>query len=398
MSNITRCVQYALKSLGIDEPDLDKLECYIGPPLIDSFQRYHGLSLEQAQIGVAKYRERFRDTGIFENEVIAGIPEVLEELKKRGYVMALATSKPEEFALRITKHFHLAQYFEIEVGSGMNGELKYKADVIAEVLRRIAQKHPEQDMAEIEADSVMIGDRVHDIEGAKKCKIESVGVRFGFAKPGELEEAGADEIVATPEELLELIGEQKTALRIRHLFLPVWMKGSEKENPFILAAQKAGIMVEYLKKGDEIRAGELTVSVLHPGAGEDYTGEENAGSVVLQLSCGACRALLTGDLEGSGEEEVLGAAERCQILKVAHHGSRNSTSEAFLNRIQPQISLISCAWPGRYGHPHRELLERLRACKSHIYGTPVDGAVTVQLKRDRLAVHGYRSDVEFPVS
>ena len=148
---ITRCVQYALKSLGIDEPDLDKLECYIGPPLIDSFQRYHGLSLEQAQMGVVKYRERFRDTGIFENEVIAGIPEVLEELKKRGYVMALATSKPEEFALRITKHFHLAQYFEIEVGSGMNGELKYKADVIAEVLRRIAQKHPEQDMAEIEA-------------------------------------------------------------------------------------------------------------------------------------------------------------------------------------------------------------------------------------------------------
>ena len=123
---ITRCVQYALKSLGIDEPDLDKLECYIGPPLIDSFQRYHGLSLEQAEIGVAKYRERFRDTGIFENEVIAGIPEVLEELKKRGYVMALATSKPEEFALRITKHFNLSQYFEIEVGSGMNGELKYK--------------------------------------------------------------------------------------------------------------------------------------------------------------------------------------------------------------------------------------------------------------------------------
>ena len=95
---------------------------------------------------------------------------------------------------------------------------------------------------------------------------------------------------------------------------------------------------------------------------------------------------------------TLGAAERCQILKVAHHGSRNSTSEAFLNRIQPQISLISCAWPGRYGHPHRELLERLRACKSHIYGTPVDGAVIVRLKRDRLAVHGYRSDVEFPVS
>lgn len=199
-------------------------------------------------------------------------------------------------------------------------------------------------------------------------------------------------------ELLEQIGEGKTALRIRHLFLPVWMKGSEKENPFILAAQKAGIMVEYLKKGDEIRAGELTVSILHPGAGEDYTEEENAGSVVLQLSYGTCRALLTGDLEGSGEKAVMETAERCQILKVAHHGSRNSTSEVFLNRIKPQISLISCAWPGRYGHPHRELLERLRACESHIYGTPVDGAVTVRLKRDRLVIHGYRSDAEFPVS
>lgn len=199
-------------------------------------------------------------------------------------------------------------------------------------------------------------------------------------------------------ELLEQIGAGKTALRIRHLFLPAWMKGSEKENPFILAAQKAGIMVEYLKKGDKIHAGELTVEVLHPRAGEDYTGEENAGSVVLQLSCGACRALLTGDLEGSGEEKVMAAAGRCQILKVAHHGSRNSTSEAFLNRIQPQISLISCAWPGRYGHPHQELLERLCTCQSHIYGTPVDGAVTVRLKGKRLLVRGYRSNMEFPVS
>ena len=92
-------------------------------------------------------------------------------------------------------------------------------------------------------------------------------------------------------------------------------------------------MVEYLKKGDEIRAGTLTVSVLHPGVGEDYAEEENAGSIVLQLSYGTCRALLTGDLEGSGEEAVMDAAERCQILKVAHHGSRNSTSEEFLNRV-----------------------------------------------------------------
>ena len=149
-------------------------------------------------------------------------------------------------------------------------------------------------------------------------------------------------------ELLELIGEQKTALRIRHLFLPVWMKGSEKENPFILAAQKAGIMVEYLKKGDEIRAGELTRIGASSGSGRRLYGRGKRRKCLYTAFLPVpAAALLTGDLEGSGEEEVLGAAERCQILKVAHHGSRNSTSEAFLNRIQPQISLISCAWPGR---------------------------------------------------
>lgn len=201
---ITRCVQYALQSFGIEEPDLDKLECYIGPPLIESFQQYHGLSCDTAKAAVAKYRERFKDIGIFENEVIEGMPNVLKVLQDRGYIMALATSKPEEYALRITKHFNLAQYFQIEVGSGMNGELKYKSDVINEVLKRIKEKFPEQTIEEIKADSVMIGDRLHDIEGAGQCGIESVGVRFGFAKPGELEEAGADEIIETPNELLEL--------------------------------------------------------------------------------------------------------------------------------------------------------------------------------------------------
>lgn len=198
-------------------------------------------------------------------------------------------------------------------------------------------------------------------------------------------------------ELLDLIGEQKTALTIRHVFLPIWMKGSEKEKPFILAAQKAGIMVEYLTKGDEIQAGKLLIQVLHPEKNELYQKEENAGSVVLQLSAGACRALLTGDLEGEGEEAVAEESGICQILKVAHHGSRNSTGEAFLRCVQPKISLISCEWPGQYGHPHRELLERLAACKSHIYGTPVDGAVTVRLAGAKLQVRGYRSSREFPV-
>lgn len=201
---ITSCVQYALRYFGIEEPDLDKLECYIGPPLIESFQVYHGLSKEQAETAVEKYRERFRDTGIFENEVIDGIPEVLKALKEKGFELALATSKPQEFALRITEHYHLAQYLTVQVGSGMNGERKYKADVIEAVFEEFAKRYPEETIPALKADAVMIGDRLHDIEGAKQCQIESVGVRFGYAKDGELEAAGADEIVATPQELLEL--------------------------------------------------------------------------------------------------------------------------------------------------------------------------------------------------
>ena len=329
-------------------------------------------------------------------EIAAEVAEIVAKGGKRPHLAAILVGHDGG-----SETYVAAKVKACEVCGFKSSLIRYEADVTEEEL--LAKVRELNEDADVDGFIVQLPLPKHISE---QKVIETIDYRkdvdgFHPINVGRMSIGLPCYVSATPNgilELLELIGEQKTALRIRHLFLPVWMKGSEKENPFILAAQKAGIMVEYLKKGDEIRAGELTVSVLHPGAGEDYTGEENAGSVVLQLSCGACRALLTGDLEGSGEEEVLGAAERCQILKVAHHGSRNSTSEAFLNRIQPQISLISCAWPGRYGHPHRELLERLRACKSHIYGTPVDGAVTVQLKRDRLAVHGYRSDVEFPVS
>ena len=205
---ITSCVQYALKFFGIEEPDNDKLLSYIGPPLIESFQEYHGLTQEQAKIAVEKYRERFKDIGIFENDVIDGIDEVLSELMKNGFVLALATSKPQEFAVRIMEHFDLSRYFTVEMGSGMNGERKYKADVIEAVIEKLAKMYPQEDISSIKADSIMIGDRLHDIEGAKQCGIESIGVRFGYAKEGELEEAGADYIVSTPQELLRLLTEE----------------------------------------------------------------------------------------------------------------------------------------------------------------------------------------------
>lgn len=104
---ITTCVQYALHSFGIEEPDLDKLEPFIGPPLRDSFMEFYGFTPEQAEKAVAKYRERFQDTGIFENEVYAGIPEMLKNLQSNGYFLAVASSKPQVYVERILEHFDL---------------------------------------------------------------------------------------------------------------------------------------------------------------------------------------------------------------------------------------------------------------------------------------------------
>ena len=118
---ICTCVQYALKAMGIDEPDLDKLEPFIGPPLKDSFMNFYHMSEEQAEAAIAKYRERFADVGIFENKVYDGIPEMLKNLQANGMELAVASSKPEVFVERILEHFGIRKYFKAVVGSELDG-------------------------------------------------------------------------------------------------------------------------------------------------------------------------------------------------------------------------------------------------------------------------------------
>ena len=195
---ITKCVQYALKHFGIEE-ELSNLLCFIGPPLVDSFMQFYGFDEEKAKLAVDKYRERFRDIGIFENGVYDGIIDLLEVCKEWGYSIGLATSKPEEFAIRILDKYMLSEYFDEVTGSTMNGSINTKTAVIEEAFRRMNISD------EIKADVVMIGDREHDIIGAKNCGIESIGVKFGYAEDGELEAAGADYIVETVEQLKDLL-------------------------------------------------------------------------------------------------------------------------------------------------------------------------------------------------
>ena len=160
---------------------------FIGPPLVTAFREYYGFSEEQARAATEKYRERYRDTGIFENRVYDGILPMLTALKTQGNrTLAVATGKPTLFTNRILEHFGLSGFFSAVIGTEFDGRRSDKAEVIEELLEQF--EIPTRQRASV----LMVGDRHHDISAAKRCGITSLGVRFGFAEPGELEKAGAD--------------------------------------------------------------------------------------------------------------------------------------------------------------------------------------------------------------
>lgn len=196
---ITKCVQYALSKFDIEE-DCDNLLSFIGPPLTDSFIDFYGFDKQKAELAIKYYRERYAKIGLFENSAIDGIHEVLEKLKNSGYTLAVATSKPTCFAISICEKYDFSKYFDIIMGSELDGTRTKKSEIIYEVLKQLNAK-PEE--------VVMIGDRKYDIIGAKEVGTASIGVRFGYAEDGELEKAGADFIVGTPNELLTCILEMK---------------------------------------------------------------------------------------------------------------------------------------------------------------------------------------------
>lgn len=197
MLGITNSVRYALKEFGIDEKDLNVLCKYIGPPLRDSFQEFHGLSREEAETAVEKYREYFPVKGIFENEVYEGMQSQLAKLTKAGKTLIVATSKPEEYAVRIMEHFGLDLYFTDICGASFDCTRNTKEEVI----RYALDKNGITDYTQ----AVMVGDRKHDIEGAKGAGIASIGVLYGFGSREELEMAGAGRIAERVEDLYEVI-------------------------------------------------------------------------------------------------------------------------------------------------------------------------------------------------
>lgn len=194
---ITGSVAYALESFGIHVENRDDLCCFIGPPLLDSFMEYYGMTEDDANRAIAKYRERFSVTGLFENEVYSGIPQLLQQLKDAGKTLVIATSKPAVFSQRILDHFDLAKYFTFLSGSELDGRRNDKAEVIAYAL--------EQTGITDLSDVIMIGDRKHDIVGAKKNGLPCIGVLYGYGDRAEHVAAGADYIVESVDELKKLL-------------------------------------------------------------------------------------------------------------------------------------------------------------------------------------------------
>ena len=193
---ITNSVMHALEKYDIHVEDRSELYSFIGPPLDYSFKTFYGFSDEQAVEAIKYYREYFSVTGLFENKVYDGISEMLEALKEKGVKIALATSKPYEFSIKILKHFDLYKYFDFFGAATMDGRISKKEDVISHLLEEMG--------ADSKDEILMVGDRYHDIEGAKANGLRSAGVLWGYGSKEELQNAGADHILAGPSEILKL--------------------------------------------------------------------------------------------------------------------------------------------------------------------------------------------------
>ncbi|MGE7952253.1 HAD family hydrolase [Lysinibacillus xylanilyticus] len=195
---ITKSVQYALQKAGIEVSNLDVLESFIGPPLQVSFREIYGFNDAQIEQAISDYRERFTERGMFENKLYENIPALLADLKQKGYILAIATSKPTLFAEQILKYFNLEHFFDLVAGSNLDGTRSAKGEIIAFVRDHFNEVDNNQFM--------MIGDRKYDIVGAHENQIDSIGVTYGYGSLEELTDAQATYIVNSVNEIKELLG------------------------------------------------------------------------------------------------------------------------------------------------------------------------------------------------
>ena len=195
-AGIVGSLRHAFDRLGHDAPPLEELRRWIGPPLRQSFPKVVGNDPVRIEQAVAHYRERFDAIGWSEHEVYAGIAELVDALTAQGHTLAIVTTKMQAQARRIVAHLSFGRHFRAVYGPTGDGQHSEKAQMIAQALA---------DFGAMPAQTVMIGDRHFDIEGARSNGVRGIGVAWGFGSREELEQAGADAIAATPQELATLL-------------------------------------------------------------------------------------------------------------------------------------------------------------------------------------------------
>ena len=194
---ITESVKYALNFFGKPIPDDEALKQYIGPPLIWSFKELAGITGDDTVKAVKKYRERYETIGWKENALLDGAEELLADLKKKGKILGLATSKPEKTSIQILEYFGIDRYFDFMGGASMDLTRNTKVQVVNYTLKNLG-------VADL-SKAVLVGDRHHDIDGAKEAGIASIGVLVGYGSRSELENAGADYICETLADVEKIV-------------------------------------------------------------------------------------------------------------------------------------------------------------------------------------------------
>ena len=195
------------------------------------------------------------------------------------------------------------------------------------------------------------------------------------------------------KELLEYMGKGLTTIRAGYLILPAWAERPDAWRELAEAAKTAGVKVVTAGKGDELPCGKVSFSVLWPE--KNATGKDvNEEAMVMELSFGDFQMLFTGDIGADTEKKLLaaGGLEDVDCLKVGHHGSRYSTTEAFLEKIKPEVAIISCSSTNTYGHPSPETVERLKAAGSQVEYTMKNGAITVETDGKKLKIGRFRKN------
>lgn len=196
---ITKSVQYALEKVGIIEENLEDLEHFVGPPMVEQYMKVYGMSKDKAFETLGYYRERYTPIGIYETKAYPGVKEILDALKENNVKLGMATSKPEGMAVEVAKFLEIEDYFDIICGADLKGPRQSKADVLNKLF---------ENSDFVKDESVLVGDTHYDVEGANEVGIDCVGIGWGMGTDEEMIDAGAKGVYSEYKSLIDfLLGE-----------------------------------------------------------------------------------------------------------------------------------------------------------------------------------------------